>query len=95
MTDRRRTIKTFLRDAQEIVNRNDPVGLILLGAPSDEYDCIVTEAARILNQRTPLLPGLKEFVEPHFGVPPSDDALAAMAGELERAWAAMDDGPAS
>jgi hypothetical protein len=81
----------FREAAHEIINRDDPIGLIGLGSPPTEYECIVDEAARILQAREPLLRGLNQFVAPHFGTMLSRNELAPLADELQRAWAAADD----
>lgn len=61
--------KSKLKTLTDIVNSEDPVGLIELGSPSDEYS---SEIARILslvtnNKNSDLLQGVYDIFQKSFG----------------------------
>lgn len=59
------------RELRDAVNDWDPIGLIELGAPKDEYECLVGHLIRMLeNENSPTEIGnyLKQHIPDHFGV---------------------------
>lgn len=60
------------RELRQLVNQWDPIGLISMGAPEDEYECVVGPVLRMLESSES--PGAissyleAEFAE-HFGMP--------------------------
>jgi hypothetical protein len=83
----KRRTKHFLPLAKRAVNKVDPLDLVKMGASKDEYDDLVTEAARWLaaeiadfDQR------LSTYVRSHYGVQPDRDKMAKLARELRAAW---------
>jgi hypothetical protein len=83
----RRTVKAFLPRAKRAVNKVDPLDLVTMGASKDEYDDLVSEAARWLaagvsdfDQR------LATYVRSHYGVQPDRVRIAKLATELRAAW---------
>lgn len=59
------------RELRDAVNDWDPIGLIELGAPKDEYECLVGPLMRMLeNENSPTEIGnyLKQHIPDHFGV---------------------------
>ena len=59
------------REFRDAVNDWDPIGLIELGAPKDEYECLVGPLMRMLeneNSRTEIGSYLKQHIPDHFGV---------------------------
>jgi hypothetical protein len=58
-----------------MVNAWDPIGLIEMGAPVDEYDCVVGDVMRALERRDSpeqLATFLAAHIADHFGLPPAD-----------------------
>ena len=58
-----------------MVNTWDPVGLIAMGAPLDEYDCVVGHVMRVLERKDSpeqLTTFLAAHIAEHFGLAPSD-----------------------
>lgn len=83
----KRALKAFLPAARRIVNKLDPLDLIKMGAPKDEYDDLVAEAARWLSRGAPDLDQkLAAFVRSHYGVPADRAAMVKLAAEFGRAW---------
>ena len=83
---RARTVRNFPRLARPVVDRVDIIGL---GddLPSDEYDCIVTEASMLLASDVPDLERrLESFIKEHFGIAPYPGAVGTFARELAIAW---------
>ena len=63
------------RELQALFNEWDPVGLLKLGAPSDEYECLVGPTLSRLAQRvsaSELASWLSAHIADHFGVPAGD-----------------------
>ena len=59
------------RELRDIVNASDPIGLLALGAPQDEYECLVGPMMRLLEQRVPreaIVAFLSGEFREHFGV---------------------------
>jgi len=59
----------------EMVNAWDPIGLIEMGAPLDEYDCVVGDVMRALERKDSpeqLAVFLAAHIADHFGLAPSD-----------------------
>lgn len=83
----KRAVKAFMAQARRIVNRIDPLDLISTGAPKDEYDDLVGEAARWLARGgADLEIRLAQFVRSHYGVPPDRARISRLAAELGTAW---------
>jgi hypothetical protein len=58
------------RELRDAVNDWDPIGLIELGAPKDEYECLVGPLMQMLeNEKAPTEIGnyLKQYIPNHFG----------------------------
>lgn len=77
-------------ELRALVAEWDPLGLLGLGAPADEYDCLINPLMRLLDdgvtaeQVSAFL--LREF-SGHFGVDfPPDDAERVRFAERARAW---------
>lgn len=73
----RRAIRQFIREVRARVWAWDPVGLADIGAPADEYDCLVgpvTGALREGLSADDVADRLREQVIEHFGVDPSGTA---------------------
>jgi hypothetical protein len=86
-TESRRALKTFMPQATRIVNQIDPLGLIEMGAPKDEYDDVVGEAARLLVRRAPDLDvRLAEFIHRQYDLVPDRGEVATLATRLTAAW---------
>jgi hypothetical protein len=70
------------RELRDLVNSADPAGLVGMGSPLDEYECLVGPVMRLLEQRAPheaivaFLTG--EFRE-HFGVEVPDTVIVQLA----------------
>lgn len=63
------------REMTELVNAWDPIGLIEMGAPLDEYDCVVGDVMRALERKDSpeqIATFLTVHIAEHFGVAPSD-----------------------
>jgi hypothetical protein len=63
------------REMTEMVNGWDPIGLIEMGAPLDEYDCVVGDVMRALERKDSpeqLATFLAAHIAEHFGLAPSD-----------------------
>jgi hypothetical protein len=85
--DTKRALKAFLPAGRRIVNKIDPLDLIKMGAPKDEYDDLVAEAARWLSRDDPALDvRLAQFVRSHYQLSPDRATMAKLATELRRAW---------
>jgi len=59
------------RELQKAVNDWDPVGLIELGAPEDEYECLVGPLMRMLqvgSRFEEIVRYLNQHIPEHFGV---------------------------
>jgi hypothetical protein len=83
----KRAVKAFLAHARRVVNKVDPLDLVSMGAPKDEYDDLVAEATRWLvagaadfDQR------LATYVRSHYGVQPDPAKMARLGKELRAAW---------
>ncbi|WP_195575799.1 hypothetical protein [Paenibacillus sp. 1001270B_150601_E10] len=64
------------RNVKPLVNDWDPLGLLALGAPDDEYDCLTSFLTNFMEQNeeweaAQLQQELEHFVETHFGIGPS------------------------
>lgn len=70
------------RELRDLINAWDPIGLIEVGCPPDEYECVVGPIMRILEQGAPTVHiteyVLKEFPD-HFGVPVPELSAASFA----------------
>jgi hypothetical protein len=85
--ENKRALKAFLPSARRIVNKVDPLDLIKMGAPKDEYDDLVNEAARWLARgATDLDVRLAQFVRAHYQLSPNRETMVKLATELRRAW---------
>lgn len=79
-------------ELQELINEWDPVGLLALGAPSDEYDCLVAPTlSQLANGISPaeLAALLGAHIKDHFGVKDHFAVRAARAqqfAELASTW---------
>ena len=65
------------KELRETVNNWDPVGLIELGAPEDEYECLVGQLMSLLEldtQPTGIADFLNYEIPHHFGVFLTKDA---------------------
>jgi hypothetical protein len=83
----KRAVKAFLPPARRIVNKADPLDLLKMGATKDEYEGLVTEAARWLASDVPDFDQrLTTFVRSHYGLPPDRARMAKLAAELRVAW---------
>jgi len=83
----KRAIKAFMPAARRVVNRIDPLDLVNMGAPKDEYDELVWEAARWLAAGVPDVDQrLATYVRSHYGVQPDRAKIAKLATELRAAW---------
>jgi hypothetical protein len=73
--NQRDSAKRRMRELQELVNEWDPAGLLAIGAPKDEYDCLVGPILSRL-ARSATAPELAEWVTSHvadhFGVRPAN-----------------------
>jgi hypothetical protein len=59
----------------EMVNAWDPIGLIEMGAPPDEYDCVVGDVMRALERKDSpqqMALYLEAHITDHFGSIPRD-----------------------
>jgi hypothetical protein len=78
------------RGLRELVAEWDPLGLIALGSPRDEYDCIVGPLMRQLEQKATvedISAYLQHEFANHFGVSRGPDATArAQFAQRARAW---------
>jgi hypothetical protein len=74
-----------MRDLLSLVNEWDPIGLLALGAPRDEYDCLVGPLLTRLDRgdaAATIETWLSRHIPDHFGVAPHDPgAFAARAIE--------------
>lgn len=64
------------RNMKPLVDDWDPLGLLALGAPDDEYDCLTSFLTDYMEQNenwevSQLKSELEQFVEVHFGIGPS------------------------
>jgi hypothetical protein len=69
------------REMTQMVNAWDPIGLIEMGAPLDEYDCVVGDVMRALERKDSseqLANFLRAHIAEHFGLPPSDPSPFAV-----------------
>ena len=71
---RRRDNREYLRELYRRIVAWDPIGLIALGAPNDEYDCLI--ASVVSGLREGLAPHelarvLRDRIVEHFGEEPS------------------------
>ncbi|UHA74571.1 hypothetical protein [Paenibacillus sp. 481] len=69
---------------KRIVDEWDPLGLLALGAPKDEYDCLSLYVTRLFAARPDVMSmvqQLEENIEEHFGIGPS-----VMNGERRELW---------
>jgi hypothetical protein len=68
---RKETYSQTYERVKVLVNEFDPCGLIALGAPDDEYDCLTNEIIHLLNEST-TVQKIKDIVikeiQEHFGV---------------------------
>ena len=72
---RKDSAKEQMRELQALFNEWDPAGLLNLGAPSDEYECLVGPTLSRLSQGLSagaLASWLTAHIADHFGVPPGD-----------------------
>ena len=79
------------RELRDMVNAWDPVGLMAIGAPPDEYEDIVSEVLRALERRESaqqLAASLTGYIPAQYGSGPRDpSAFAAQAVEwYESRW---------
>lgn len=85
----KRVLKAFTPQARRIVNRIDPLDLVTVGAPKDEYDGLVVEAARWLARDAPdLAQRLEAYIKGSYGVPADRARVVKLAAELRTAWEA-------
>ena len=65
------------RELRGAVNDWDPIGLIELGSPEDEYECLVGPLMRMLEKDScpeEIASYLTKHIPDHFGVSPPDGA---------------------
>jgi hypothetical protein len=83
----RRALKAFTPQARRIVNKVDPLRLIQMGAPKDEYDSTVNEAARLLvHGVSDLDVRLNEFIRRQYDLTPERADMTKLAQQLRAAW---------
>ena len=91
----RRAVDAFGRAGAEIMRRHDPLFLIELGAPSDEYDCVVTGTmVELIGERDATVEAwLLNHFEDHFGVAADPTRVAAATHALVALWHSDDLAP--
>ena len=83
-------VRQLNRGLQDLIDQWDPVGLLKLGAPTDEYDCLVGPILSHLKRgesSDQLAAWLGPYIADHFGVPCPDArrfAVRARAWHVER-----------
>jgi hypothetical protein len=84
----RRAIDHYGKQASEILRRHDPLGLIAMGAPEDEYDCVATGVViELMSEREPALHHwIEGHFDEHFGMSADQQAVAAAAQEFRSLW---------
>lgn len=63
------------REMTDLVNEWDPIGLLAMGCPPDEYDCVVGDVLRALERgdgAAQLSDFLAAHLAEHFGAEPRD-----------------------
>jgi hypothetical protein len=68
-------LRKLNRGLQDLIDEWDPVGLLKLGAPKDEYDCLVAPILSRLERgesSDQLAAWLGSHIADHFGVPCAD-----------------------
>ena len=73
------------------VNAWDPIGLVSLGCPDDEYDCIATPLIGLLARGASdeeVLAWLDRMIPDHFGEPCPTGAATFLV-QIREAWATM------
>ncbi|MCY9512621.1 hypothetical protein [Paenibacillus apiarius] len=64
----------LFRRLKAIVDEWDPLGLLALGAPDDEYDCLTIHMVELYESQLDMLEmaeRLEQCMEDHFGIGPS------------------------
>lgn len=86
---RRRDDREYLRELSRRIVGWDPIGLIALDAPSDEYECLIAPVVSGLREGLAprqLAQVLRDRIVEHFGVEPSGiDRFAVEITEWHRA----------
>lgn len=70
----RSSAKQIMREMRDLINQWDPIGLLEMGAPDDEYECLVGPVLTRLSKRSSpqdLAVWLKSHITDHFGLAPS------------------------
>lgn len=74
--------RTRWRELRDLTNEWDPIGLIRLGAPQDEYECVLGALIRLLERQATVqeVTGylVKEFAD-HFGSPIEESSAVDFA----------------
>ena len=74
------------RELRDLVNTWDPIGLIAIGAPQDEYECVVAPVLRLLEQgasQEAIVSYLAGECSDHFGAPIAESSAREFAARAK------------
>jgi hypothetical protein len=78
-------IKKERKKLSQLVNKWDPLGLIKIGSPEDEYDCLSDKVYSMLNrnvQEEAMITEIALEFENHFGCPVKPESIRIFAKKL-------------